>query len=43
MTHWSAYRGSAPVAFGTVPSTIIANGDSFSINSGTLQINGSTS
>ena len=43
VTHWSAYRGSAPVAFGTLPITIIENGDSFSINSGTLQINGSTS
>lgn len=43
VTHWSAYRGAAPVAFGTLPSTVIANGDSFSINANSLQINGSTS
>ena len=40
---WSAYRGSVPVGWGTLPSTVIANGDSFSINANSLQINGSTS
>ena len=43
ITHWSAYRGSAPVAFGTLPNTDIALGDSFTINANSLQINGSTS
>lgn len=43
VTHWSAYRGTAPVAWGTLPSTTINNGDSFSINADSLQINGSTS
>ena len=43
VTHWSAYRGSAPVAFGTLPSTAINDGDSFEINANSLQFNGSTS
>lgn len=43
VTHWSAFRGNDAVAFGTLPNTVIASGDSFSINAGTLQINGSTS
>ena len=43
ITHWSAYRGSDPVAFGTLPSTVITDGDSFLINASSLQINGSTS
>ena len=42
VTHWSAYRGTDPVAFGTLPSTVIASGDSFKINANTLDINGST-
>ena len=42
VTHWSAYRSTAPVAFGTLPSTAINNGDSFQINANSLQINGST-
>ena len=42
VTHWSAYRNTAPVAFGTLPSTTIENGDSFSINANSLQINGAT-
>lgn len=42
VTHWSLYKGSSPVAYGTVPSTTINSGDSFSINSGSLQINGSS-
>ena len=42
VTHWSAYRGTVPVAFGTLPSTAINNGDSFQINANSLQINGST-
>ena len=43
VTHWSAYRGTDPVAFGTLPSTTISSGDSFKINANTLDINGSTS
>ena len=42
VTHWSAYRGSEPVGYGTLPSTTIENGDSFQINAGTLQFNGAT-
>ena len=42
VTHWSYYEGTDPIAFGTLPSTVIASGDSFSINSGSLQLNGST-
>ena len=43
VTHWSAYRGTDPVAFGTLPNTTISSGDSFKINANTLDINGSTS
>ena len=43
VTHWSAYRGSVAVAFGTLPSTAIGNGDTFAINAQTLDFNGSTS
>ena len=43
VTHWSAYRGSDAVAFGTVPATTIGDGDSFKINADSLDINGSTS
>ena len=42
VTHWSAVRGAAGVAYGTLPSTAINNGDSFQINAQTLDINGST-
>ena len=35
VTHWSAYRGTDPVAFGTLPSTVISSGDSFKINANT--------
>ena len=38
----SVYRGTDPVGYVTLPSTVIADGDSFLINAGTLQINGST-
>ena len=41
VTHWSYYKGTDPIAFGTLPSTTIANGDSFSINANSLQLNGS--
>ena len=43
VTHWSAYRSSAPVAWGALPSTVIGNGDSFKINANSLEINGATS
>ena len=39
---WTAFRGNAYVASGTVPTTTIADGDSFSINAGSLNLNGST-
>ena len=39
---WSAFRGSDAVAHGTLPSTVIGNGDSFSINANTLDFMGST-
>ena len=42
VTHWSAYRGTAPVAFGTVQSTVIADGDTFTVPVGGLDINGAT-
>ena len=42
VTHWSAYRGNSAVAFGTLPSTAIANGGSFEIDANSLQVNGST-
>ena len=38
---WSAVRGSDAVAYGTLPSTTIGNGDGFLINAGALQLNGS--
>ena len=40
---WSAYRSNVFVAYGTLPSTTINDGDTFSINAGSLDINGSTS
>ena len=42
VTHWSYYLGTVAVAYGTLPSTVIANGDSFSINANSLEINGSS-
>ena len=42
VTHWSAYRGATPVGFGTLPSTVIANGDTFTINANSLDINGAS-
>ena len=39
---WSYYKGTNPYAHGTLPSTVIADGDSFSINANSLQMNGST-
>ena len=42
VTHWSAYRGSVAVAFGTLPSTAIANGGSFTIDANSLRFNGSS-
>lgn len=42
VTHWSLVRGSDGVAYGTLPSTQINNGDSFTINANTLRILGST-
>ena len=43
VTHWAAFRGQDPVAFGTVPPTTVNNGDSFTIPVGALQFNGATS
>ena len=42
VTYWSAYRGTAPVGFGTLPSRVIGDGDTYKINAGTLQMNGSS-
>ena len=42
VTHWSYYEGTNPIAHGTLPSTTIADGDSFTINANSLQINGSS-
>ena len=39
---WTAYRGNVAVAYGTLPSTVIANGDSFKINADELVIAGAT-
>ena len=44
VTHWSFDPSTGDDgAYGTLPSTTIGNGDSFEINTGTIQINGSTS
>ena len=42
VTHWSAYRGSVPVGYGTLPSRTIGSGDTYKINAGSLGINGSS-
>ena len=42
VTHWSYYEGSLATAFGTLPSTTVASGDTYKINSGTIQINGAS-
>ena len=42
VTHWSSYRGGTAVAYGTLPSTTIANGDSFEIDANSLQVNGAS-
>ena len=43
VTHWSFDPSTGDDgAYGTLPSTTIGNGDSFEINTGTIQINGST-
>ena len=43
VTHWSVYRGTAPVAFGSLasPITVVAGG-TFQINTGTIRLLGST-
>ena len=43
ITHWSLFRGTEGVAFDTLPSTVVQNGDSFTINANVLKINGTTS
>ena len=42
VTHWSAYRGAAPVAFRSLPSTTVVNTDTYQINANSMQFNGST-
>ena len=43
VTHWSFDPSSGDDGiFGTLTSTTIGNGDSFQINTGTIQINGSS-
>ena len=39
---WSAYRATAPVAYGTLPNTEINTGDTFTMAPNTLLLNGST-
>ena len=39
---WSAYRGNSPVGFGTLPSRVLGSGDTYKINAGTLDFNGSS-
>lgn len=43
VTHWSAFRGNDAVAFGTLPSTAINSGSTFSINANSMEFNGTTS
>ena len=39
---WSYYKGALPYAHGTLSSTTIANGGSFTIDANTLEINGAS-
>ena len=39
---WSAMRGAAAVAYGTLPERTIADGDTYTINANSLDINGSS-
>ena len=41
LSHWSAVRGNAGVAWGTLRQTVIERGDTFTINPNTLKLNGS--
>ena len=42
-THWSTYRSGAPHAFGTLPDDGAVNtGDTYTINSGSMQFNGAS-
>ena len=43
ITHWSGFRGAAPVGFGPTPVTLINAGDRFQINENQIQFNGSSS
>ena len=44
ITHWSAYRGGTPIAYGSLPNTAaIVSGDRFQFNANSLRILGSTS
>lgn len=42
ITHVSFYRGTDPVGYVTVPSTTVNDGDTFTVNADSVQINGST-
>ena len=42
VNHWSAYAAGSPHSYGTLPSTTIGDGDSFTINANTLDFNGSS-
>ena len=44
LSHWSYYKSGSPVAFGTIsPSVAVTAGGTFTMNGGTVQINGATS
>ena len=43
VTHWSVFRGTDPVAFGSLASAItVVAGGTFQINTGTIRLLGST-
>ena len=42
VTHWSGVRGNDAVVHGTLPSRAIGHNDTYTINAGQLQLNGST-
>ena len=39
---WSAYRGTAPVGYGTLPSADVVSGENYRINANSLQFNGAS-
>lgn len=43
LTHWSLFRGTSPVAYGTLANVTVNDTDTFKVNANTLKINGTTS